>query len=110
MNGLEKINAGIFPLKQFCGHSIKELKNIDLNYVQKNSIILLLIFFIESIKKCQWEHLKSDIEAGGYYYIIDDFCNVPKIKKALERVVKQSKTNKKSLKNENVNKSENKPE
>ncbi|MFW9873642.1 MAG: hypothetical protein ACFFG0_11095, partial [Candidatus Thorarchaeota archaeon] len=65
--------------------------------------------FIHKAIKCQWEHLKSDIE-GGYYYIIDDFCNVSKIKHSIEKVVKQSKTNNKSLKNEDLDKSENKPE
>ncbi len=42
--------------------------------------------------KCQWKYIQSDIDAG-YYYIIDDFCNISKIKQALEKVVKQSKAN-----------------
>jgi len=65
--------------------------------------------FISKAIKCQWECIKIDIEAG-YYYIIDDFYNVSRIKKALEKVVKQSKTNRKSLINEDMNKIENNPE
>jgi len=34
---------------------------------------------------------------------IDDFCNISKIKQALEKVIKQSKTNKKLSKNEDLN-------
>ena len=65
--------------------------------------------FISKAIKCQWERVESDVDAG-YYYIIDDFCNVPKIKQALEKVLKQSKTNKKLSKNEDVKKSETKSE
>ena len=60
--------------------------------------------FISKAIKCQWEHIESDIEAG-YYYIIDDFCNVPKIRKALENVVKQSKTRKNLILNSQAKKS-----
>ena len=49
--------------------------------------------FISKAIKCQWERIKSDIDAG-YYYIIDDFCNVSRIKQALEKVLKQSMANK----------------
>ena len=49
--------------------------------------------FVSKAVKCQWERIQSDIDAG-YYYIIDDFCNVSLIKRALEKVIKQSKTNK----------------
>ena len=48
--------------------------------------------FIMKAIKCQWKYIQSDIDAG-YYYIIDDFCNISNIKQALEKVVKQSKTN-----------------
>ena len=58
--------------------------------------------FISKAIKCQWERIQSDIDAG-YYYIIDDFCNVSKIKQALEKVVEQSKKNKKFSKNEDLN-------
>ena len=59
--------------------------------------------FINKAIKCQWECIKSDVDAG-YYHIIDDFCNIPKIKKALEKVVKKLKTNKELAENENVKK------
>ncbi|MFW9877783.1 MAG: hypothetical protein ACFFG0_32270 [Candidatus Thorarchaeota archaeon] len=49
--------------------------------------------FVSKAVKCQWERIQSDIDAG-YYYIIDDFFNVPRIKQELEKVIKQSKTNK----------------
>lgn len=61
--------------------------------------------FISKAIKCQWERIKSDIDAG-YYYIIDDFCNASRIKQALEKVLKQSKAEKKLSKNEGVDKSE----
>ncbi len=63
--------------------------------------------FISKAIKCQWEQIQGDIEAG-YYYIIDDFCNISKIKQALEKVVKQSKVNKELSKKEGLNKDENK--
>ena len=55
--------------------------------------------FISKAIKCQWERIESDVDTG-YYYIIDAFCNVPKIKHALEKVLKESKTNKNLSKDE----------
>ena len=55
--------------------------------------------FVSKAIRCQWERIQSDIDAG-YYYIIDDFCNVSKIKQALEEALKESKTNKNISKNE----------
>lgn len=59
--------------------------------------------FIYKAIKCQLELIKSDVDAG-YYYIINDFCNVSRIKKALEKVVKKSKATSNSLKNEGLGK------
>ncbi|MEE9377479.1 MAG: hypothetical protein V3V33_05540 [Candidatus Lokiarchaeia archaeon] len=55
--------------------------------------------FISKAIRCQWERIQSDIDAG-YYYIIDDFCNISRIKQALEEVLKESETNKNISKNE----------
>ena len=55
--------------------------------------------FINKAIQCQGERIKSDIDAG-WYYIIDDFCNISRIKQALEEVLKESKTNKNISKNE----------
>lgn len=55
--------------------------------------------FISKAIKCQWELIKSDVEAG-YYYIIDEFCNISRIKKALEEVLKESRPNNNISKNE----------
>jgi len=63
--------------------------------------------FVSKAIQRQWANIKSNIDAG-WYYIIDDFCNVSKIKQALEKVLKQPKANKKLPKNEDVNKGGNK--
>ncbi len=49
-------------------------------------------YSLHDLIKC----IHNDIDAG-YYYIIDDFCNFSKIKQALEKVAKQSKTNNKFI-------------
>ena len=63
--------------------------------------------FISKAIQCQWERIKSDIDAG-WYYIIDDFCNISRIKHTLEEVLKPSKANKKISKNGDLNKIGNK--
>lgn len=63
--------------------------------------------FISKAIQRQWENIKSNIDAG-WYYIIDDFCNISKIKQTLEKFLKRSKASKKLSKNEDVNNGENK--
>ncbi|MEE9379515.1 MAG: hypothetical protein V3V33_15935 [Candidatus Lokiarchaeia archaeon] len=55
--------------------------------------------FINKAIKCQWERIKSDIDAG-WYNIINNFCDLPRIKHSLEKVMKESKKNKVRSKNE----------
>ena len=87
----------------FESHTKSEMKtqNITVKITEEYDIVIKEIYeevyykpelFIMKAIKYQWEYIQSDIDAG-YYYIIDDFCNISKIKQALEKVVKQSKTN-----------------
>ena len=46
--------------------------------------------FIQKAIQCQWNMIGADIEAG-HYYIIDDFCNIPRIKQALKNSLKSFK-------------------
>lgn len=50
--------------------------------------------FISKAIQCQWERIKSDIDAG-WYYVIDDFCDIVRINHVLEELLKQSKAKKK---------------
>lgn len=47
--------------------------------------------FIKKAIQYQWESIGNDIEAC-YYYIIDDFCNIPRIKNKLEKALKAFKS------------------
>lgn len=60
--------------------------------------------FIKEAIQCQWDWIGAGLDAG-YYDIIDDFCNIPRIKQALEKILKSSKSNSSNqAKNNGVNK------
>ena len=44
--------------------------------------------FIRKVIEWQWYQVGNSLNAG-YYYIIEDFCDVSKIKKALEDIFKK---------------------
>ena len=48
--------------------------------------------FIKDMIQYQWEEIGNGLE-GGYYGIIEEFCNIPRIKQSLEKILKLSKTN-----------------
>lgn len=60
--------------------------------------------FIKEAIQCQWDLIGAGLE-GGYYGIIEEFCNIPRIKQALEKLLKLSKSNSSNqAKNNGVNK------
>jgi len=65
--------------------------------------------FIKEAIQCQWDWIGDGIERG-YYEIIDEFCNIPRIKQALEKILKSSKSNSSNQTKDNMlNKSEDNP-
>ena len=62
-----------------------EIENIceEINYIPSK--------FIKDAIQCQWEGIGDGLEAG-YYGIIEEFCNIPRIKQSLEKILKLSKS------------------
>ena len=82
-----------------------KIKKILFNTSSEISIVIRIIceeihcepetFIMKAIQH-QWELIGADIEAG-YYYIIDDFCNIPRIKQTLEKLLKENSKRKNQI-------------